>query len=48
MNNKPKIGEKIQLYGQTGKVIRVHAANTVDVRLADGNCYRITGLNYII
>jgi hypothetical protein len=45
-NAVPSVGMTMKVYGAVGTIIAVHAFGTVDVEMADGRCYRVTGLAF--
>lgn len=44
--NRPVVGELMTVRGHIGTIIKVYPFGTVDVELADGRCYRVTGLSF--
>lgn len=42
----PQIGQTVTIYGQPARIIAVYRLGTIDVQLAGGQCYRLTGLTF--
>ena len=41
---KPKIGDTVNVFGRTARVVKLHGMGTVDAETSDGKRYRVTGL----
>ena len=45
--NKPQVGMIVEVYGHKCRIYKMHPFGTMDVEnVANGKCYRLSGLNY--